>query len=247
MQIDQSERIRMERAHVHAWPALRTANIEGWLWRASGGGSQRANSVSTVDFTGNDPEAAIDAVEARYRAEGMTPRFQAFDETEPHDLQERLRRRGYRQTEATITLCKQPAPLPSGDVETRDHAWDGWRAVYLGQITENRREMNNRILDRIPQPAAFFAARLDRELAATALCVIDAGCAVVECVATDTPARRRGAARLVMQALEAWAAGQGCDALCLQVVESNGPALALYAGLGFQASARNSFWMPGNP
>ncbi|HET6607964.1 MAG TPA: GNAT family N-acetyltransferase [Rhodopila sp.] len=237
----------MERAHVRAWPALRTVNIEGWLWRASGGGSQRANSVSTVDFTGNDPEAAIDAVEARYRAEGMAPRFQTFDETEPHDLTERLRRRGYRQTEATITLCKRPEPLPGGDVETRDHGWDEWRTVYLGQITEDRREMNSRILDRVPQPAAFFAARLDMRLTATALCVIDAGCAVVECVATEATARRRGAGRLVMQALETWAATQGCDVLCLQVVESNAPAMALYTGLGFRRAARNAFWMPTAP
>lgn len=246
MQIDRSERIRMERAHVRAWPALRAEHIEGWRWRASGGGSQRANSVSTINFTGNDPEAAIDAVEERYRAEAITPRFQVFDETEPRDLPDRLRRRGYRQTEATITLCKRPALSAAGDVETRDHAWDGWRAVYLGQVTENRRVMNNRILDRIPEPAAFFAVRLDGALVATGLCVIDAGCAVVECVATEATARRRGSARIVMQALEAWAADQGCDVLCLQVVETNAPAIALYTGLGFRPAARNCFWVPGD-
>jgi GNAT superfamily N-acetyltransferase len=186
-------------------------------------------------------------VEARYRAEAMTPRFQVFDETEPHDLPDRLRRRGYRQTEATITLCKRPAPSAVGDVEIRDHAWDAWRAVYLSQITETRRETNNRILNRIPLPAAFFGARLDMGLAATALCVIDTGCAVVECVATEASARRRGAARIAMQALETWAAQQGCDVLCLQVVETNAPALALYTGLGFRPVARNCFWMADRP
>src|SRR3978361_2015412 len=66
MQIKRDDRVRMERAHVLAWPALSTANIDGWLWRSSGGGSQRANSVSTVDFTGNNLDHAIDAVERRY-------------------------------------------------------------------------------------------------------------------------------------------------------------------------------------
>src|SRR3569623_760018 len=42
----------IERLHVRAWPALETANIDGWLWRRSGGGSNRANSVATVRFTG---------------------------------------------------------------------------------------------------------------------------------------------------------------------------------------------------
>jgi hypothetical protein len=50
--IGRDDRVHMERAHVFAWPALRTAVIDGWLWRASGGGSQRANSVSTIDFHG---------------------------------------------------------------------------------------------------------------------------------------------------------------------------------------------------
>ncbi|HVY15894.1 MAG TPA: GNAT family N-acetyltransferase [Rhodopila sp.] len=238
----------MERAHVRAWPALRTAVIEGWLWRASGGGSQRANSVSTIDFIGNDPEAAIDAVEARYRAEGMVPRFQLFDESEPRDLSERLRRRGYRQTEATVTLFKRPitAPIvaPVGDIEARDHPWDAWRSVYLGEITESRRAINTLILDGIQPPARFFGARLDGRLAATALCVIEGGCAVVECVATASSARRRGAGRMVMQALENWAAEQRADWLGLQVVATNAPALGLYEGLGFQPGAHNTFWMP---
>lgn len=243
-QIGRLERVRMERAHVCAWPALRSERIAGWLWRASGGGSQRANSVSTVDFIGNEPEKAIDAVEARYRAGAMTPRFQTYDETNPPDLPERLQRRGYRCTETTVTLCKRPVRSQPVEVDMRDHAWEGWRTVYLGQITENRRAINALILDHIPQPAQFFAARLDGCLAATALCVIDAGCAVVECVATNHTLRRRGAARIVMQALESWAAGQGADLLALQVVETNTPAMRLYEGLGFRQAARNHFWMP---
>jgi hypothetical protein len=71
MQVTYRDRVRMERAHVRAWPALHTAAIDGWHWRSSGGGSQRANSVSTIDFAGNDVNAAIEAVEARYRALGM--------------------------------------------------------------------------------------------------------------------------------------------------------------------------------
>src|SRR5690606_8256407 len=44
-----SERERLlaiEGAAVRAWPAGETREVDGWLWRYSGGGSQRANSVS---------------------------------------------------------------------------------------------------------------------------------------------------------------------------------------------------------
>ncbi len=83
----------MERAHVLAWPALKSAVIGGWLWRASGGGSQRANSVSTIDFHGTDLNAAIDCVESRYQALGQPARFQTFDETSPGGLEKTLRDR----------------------------------------------------------------------------------------------------------------------------------------------------------
>ncbi|HVZ09233.1 GNAT family N-acetyltransferase [Rhodopila sp.] len=234
----------MERAHVRAWPALETARIEGWLWRASGGGSQRANSVSTVDFTGIDPAAAIDAVEARYRALGTVARFHTFDDTQPPGLAALLEQRGYQPTEGTITLFKRPMPGPApSDIEQRDTPWPGWIDTYTGEITPNRREVNTRILAAIPAPRMFFGHCRDGHIVATALCVIDAGCAVVECVATRAGFRRQGAANRVMRALETWAAAQGADLLGLQVVSTNIPARTLYENLGFRAGASNRFWV----
>jgi N-acetylglutamate synthase len=244
MDDDRVNRIRMERAHVRAWPALEATVVDGWLLRISGGGSQRANSVSTVDFRGADVQASIDTVESRYRAAGMAARFQTFDETAPADLTAHLRQLGYRESETTITLTKRPvARTIPADVQIRDYGGDDWRAIYLGQITEDRRIINARILDQIPQPAAFFTTSLNGSPVATALCVIDAGCAVVECVATAMAARRRGAGRQVMLALESWAAAQGADQMGLQVVQSNDPAVTLYKGLGFEQTATNRFWM----
>jgi len=237
----------MELAHVRAWPAIHTDRIDGWLWRLSGGGSQRANSVSTITFSGDSLDAAIDRVEAKYAAAGVAPRFHTFNDTMPSGLADRLMARGYKQTETTVTMVKRPASQAAEPmVERRDHAWDAWRAVYLAQITENRRLINARILDTIPAPAVFFAKHLDGQVAATALCSIDAGCAVVECVATLQAARRRGAARDVMRCLETWAADQGADTLGLQVVKNNTPAMRLYEGLGFVPSATNHFWVGGH-
>jgi hypothetical protein len=85
--ITHDEIVRMERCHVKAWPAFETSEIQGWHWRYSGGGSQRANSVSTVAFIGTDLEAAITEAENLYRAKGAVARFQTFDLTQPADLE----------------------------------------------------------------------------------------------------------------------------------------------------------------
>src|SRR5579863_7492066 len=84
---------RLERLHVRAWPASETARIDGWLWRWSGGGSQRANSVSTIDFTGRDLAAALDRVEALYRTKGSPVRLHTFELTRPAELPRLLRAR----------------------------------------------------------------------------------------------------------------------------------------------------------
>jgi ribosomal protein S18 acetylase RimI-like enzyme len=239
MEISRNDRVRMERAHVLAWPALRTERIDGWLWRSSGGGSQRANSVSTVDFTGGDADAAIDDVEARYRAVGAPARFQTFDETAPAGLADRLRQRGYQESELTVTMFRrnEAVAAPEG-VERREQVWPAWGKVYFGAITENRRVVNAKILNGVPASRAFFGYRG----IATALGVVESGCAVVECVATRADARRRGSARAVMTALLARAGEQDADLVGLQVVSENTAAVRLYETLGFVAGAANRFW-----
>jgi GNAT superfamily N-acetyltransferase len=243
MEISREDRVRMERAHVAAWPALNQAVVDGWLWRSSGGGSQRANSVSTIDFTGTDPEASIAQVESRYLAAGAPALFQTFDETSPPGLDNLLRERGYKPGEATTTMFKRiEAGNANSDVEVRDRAWSEWRDVYLGQITENRRATNAIILDHITGPRAFFGGRLEGRVVSTALCVVRFRCAVIECVATHPDIRRKGAARSVMAALERWAGKQPVDWIGLQVVTGNVPAVTLYQRLGFVAGATNNFW-----
>src|SRR5437660_2414899 len=105
MQITADGLRRIERLHVRAWPAFETADIDGWLWRYSGGGSQRANSVSALAFQGADADAAIAEAEARYRARGASPLFQVCHVNAPGDLDERLQRRGYRLQEPCTALA----------------------------------------------------------------------------------------------------------------------------------------------
>jgi GNAT superfamily N-acetyltransferase len=235
---------RMERLHVRAWPAFETASVDGWLWRYSGGGSQRANSVSTIDFDGSDPIATLNEIERRYHEKGAPARVHTFDAGAPTGLDTILAARGYTAGETTVTMFKRVQPVvPPDGVKQSEVADDDWRAVYLGAITENRRQVNAQILEAIPAPRAFFSYRRGGRVISTALSVVGYGCAVVECVATCRDARRQGGAAAVLRALEDWACRQGADLLGLQVVATNHPALALYEGLGFAVGTSNRFWI----
>jgi hypothetical protein len=64
---DRDGLIGIEHAAVRAWPAGETRDVDGWLWRFSGGGSQRANSVSALEYRGDDVERSIDTIENLYR------------------------------------------------------------------------------------------------------------------------------------------------------------------------------------
>jgi GNAT superfamily N-acetyltransferase len=243
MQIAVDDLRRIERLHVRAWPAFETANIHGWLWRYSGGGSQRANSVSTVDFAGADPALALDEVEARYRARNAIVRVHTYDFSAPAGIVDLLTERGYGAGETTLTMVKAVGTAnPPADVEVAAAANAQWREVYLGAISESRRSVNERILGAVPQPCGFFSCRRDGKVISTGLCVADGDFAVVECMATREEARRQGGAEAVLHSIEAWAAERGAKALALQAVDVNAPAITLYARFGFAPVATNRFW-----
>jgi N-acetylglutamate synthase len=235
--VSRNELLAIERAAVTAWPALETADINGWLWRYSGGGSQRANSVSPLHFEGSDVDGAIAAVEARYRARGAASMFQICDVNVPGDLDQRLEQRGYRLQEPCTCLAKRIDPAAGAridaNVEFAQAPGEDWLSVYLAGITVSRRSLAPKILARVPAPRAFLLFRDQGEPLASALCVVAEGVAIAECVSTRADRRRAGAGSRIMGALEAWGRRHAASIAALQAVAANVAAQRLYAKLAY--------------
>ena len=238
--MDRDILLRIEEAGVHAWPALETAPLQGWLWRYSDGGSQRANSVSTLAFTGRDVDAAIADAEQRYAMRGRGTMFQVSTVAAPSDLDQRLATRGYRISDPCITLAKTISSdvLKPDGVEYFATATPEWFDCYASVITPERRRVAPQILARIQKMSAFCGYRRDGQIIATALAVAHRDVVIAECVATLAEARGTGAARAVMSGLEAWGAQQGCTVAALQALANNAPAQALYKALGYAECGR---------
>jgi N-acetylglutamate synthase len=115
--------------------------------------------------------------------------------------------------------------------------------IYMTAITTSRRAVNRQILQRIPDPRAFFSVRSAGRVISVALGVVHGGHAVAECVATREDARGQRGADTAMRALMLWAVSLGAHTIGLQVVEQNQPAIALYRRLGFQVACTNRFWI----
>ena len=237
---------RVERAGFSAWPSLESTNVDGWVWRYSGGGFGRSNSVFTLDFDGADVEAAIDRIELYYRYRGRRARFRLSDVTEPPGLQARLMARGYHGDNGAIIMAKA--------VDRRKHELDGvewtafpspnWLRIYLSVLDEPRKRTVADLLAAVPMPRAFASMRKRGLTFSSGLGTIEDGIASIECIATREETRGRGGARAILGGLETWAREEGAHTLHLGVADDNATAIRLYQKFGFAEVGRYTYWVP---
>jgi GNAT superfamily N-acetyltransferase len=226
----------IERAAVRGWPAVEASPIDGWLARASSGGSVRANSVSALDYTGVDLDRSLERVAAFYRERGAVPRFTMTDVSAPAGLDAELAARGWERHGEHVTMASAVGAIeavPGMTVVAHLAPSPEWYRVYLEGLTENRRHVAPRIVGRVPEPRMFFSGIRDGKVIASGLSVLDGAVASVQCMATLASARRTGAARAVLAAIEAYARQGGARHLYLQADAENVAAITLYASVGF--------------
>ncbi|MCX9193720.1 N-acetyltransferase [Carbonactinospora thermoautotrophica] len=222
----------LEAIAARAWPALETEPLGEWWLRASQGFTGRGNSVLPLGDPGLPLDEAVDRVVAWYRARDLRPRFQVVVDS---PLDQELAARGW-VGEAPVLVLTAPVRAVLGALGASDPAAvrlstripDGWLDVFRGGSAPA--EVAAAILG--APPLVRFAS-VGEPPYAIGRAVVEGRWVGIFGVEVRPELRRRGLARAVLRALLEWGEQAGADTAYLQVEESNEPALALYAALGF--------------
>lgn len=228
------------------WGYLETERIDGWELRAGAGFAHRANSVWPLGPLTRELPAALASISEWYAARELPALVQAAVGSEldalltAHGCQDGTSG-ALRQVADVAEARAYLAPLdyPNAPISTADRPQDRWLRLYrAGALPPQAKEI-------LGAGERYCYATVYDETSGEPLAIGRAvlagpsnswvGLAGIE---TAPAARRRGLARLIIKTLLDWAAGQGARHTMLEVAEGNEPALALYAGMGFETEHR---------
>jgi ribosomal protein S18 acetylase RimI-like enzyme len=209
-----------EHAAALAWPGTERQWLDGWLLRAAGGHTHRANSAVPLGV-----EAGTDTVPAIvdwYAQRGQTPWLSVPDRLLrlPNGVPPHL--------ETVVMVRDLPAGQPDATVALASRPDAQWLALYQRQVPVD-------VLTAVVDGDVVFATRGDEAVGRAAVTAAPDGTrwAGMSAVRVADGRRREGHARALCLALMAWAGQRGAHRCYVQVLVDNEPAIALYEQLGF--------------
>ncbi len=234
------ELFEAETGFLDAWPALESRWDGAWVWRFARGYTKRANAIQCQDPADDaDAEARLLRLAALSRDAGIAPVFRQTPLAGPGVIAA-LDRLGWTAFEKSRILFLDA--LTSGhEVGHRvalslraGPAWLGPQCRLQNYDAATRRTLAD-IISRMPDSATGLTVfDRDNSAVASALAVAVGGLAMFTNVVTAPDRRGRGLGKSVMAAALDVMAEAGAKRAAIHVMFGNGPAEALYAGLGFR-------------
>ncbi len=235
--------LALERAAAAGWPGLEQHRIGGWLLRAGGGFTGRANSALALGDPGMPVGDALTAVEEWYAERGLPGQFQV-----PLPAGRRLDRvlaeRGYTVhsaahvlvgTVAALAATSQRGAASQGSdllaVRLDTAPDDAWLARYHyrgGALPPQA----SAVLRAVDGTVVFASARRGESTLAICRGAVAHGWLGVTALEVAPEAQRQGLGTLLLRGIADWAAGQGAARAYLQVATDNATAAAFYDRLG---------------
>jgi N-acetylglutamate synthase len=228
-----ADELALQRVAAAGLRADQTGELGGWLLRANGGFTSRANSVAPLAQLRLPLDDALTRVRAWYAERGLPAQIQVPLEAR-RLLDAELGERGWSaHGQAALLVTQVPAHAAADPAATvrfaaaPDNAWLG-----LYRRHDANAYLAGPLLARHPT-VTFASVVLDGRPVAVARGCVDDGWLGISAVEVDPDHRRAGHAATMMRALTAWGAQHGARRAYVQVAADNTAALALYAGLGY--------------
>ncbi|MGR3501801.1 GNAT family N-acetyltransferase [Pseudaestuariivita sp.] len=203
------------------WPALSKREEDGFFLRDGDGGGQRVSAATLA-------QAALPTLQG---APGLIM-VRAGEDA----LDEALECEGYRVKDLTRLYTCRPELLTDVPIP-RVTTFCIWEPLQImrdiwaeGGIGPSR----VRVMERAAGPKTGILGRIDDQPAAAAFVAMHEGIAMLHALEVRPAHRRKGLAQWMMRQAAIWAETQEAHTLAILVTEANGPANALYAGLGMR-------------
>jgi GNAT superfamily N-acetyltransferase len=240
-----SEMLAIEQRALGAWPALESETADGWMLRAAGGWTKRANSANALAPSGRFEEVKRKA-EAFYAGRGLPAIFR-ITPLAPAGADAALAAAGYTLFDPSLVMTM---PLVAGLGDDRVRIEHVPRVKWLHAFAEANglpaamRPIHDAIVRAIAMPAAFATCEEKGRPVAFGLGVIEAGMIGLFDIVTIPGERRRGHGRAVTGALLDWGRRAGASASYIQVRGENDVARRLYERLGYAQAYAYHYRMP---
>jgi N-acetylglutamate synthase len=214
-----------EHAAALAWPGTERQWLDGWLLRAAGGHTHRANSAVPLGIEAGTN--SVPAIVDWYTQRGLTPWLSVPDRLVilPRGVPPHL--------ETVVMVRDLPMGHPDAMVALAPRPDATWLAIYERRVPVD-------VLTAVVDGDVVFATRHDAAVGRAAITEAPDGTrwAGMSAVRVADTRRREGHARTLCIALMAWATDRGAHRCYVQVLADNAPAIALYEQLGFTTQHR---------
>lgn len=246
----------LERAALHAWPALQQLDSDGWVIRFANGYTKRANSVNPLGHSTLNVQEKIGRCEQLYAGRGLPCIFRLTPFASPPGLDRALEERGYAVLDPSLVLHMdlpgRTFDLAAG-LELSTHPLDDWLRLFCelsGQPLAEHHTHRAMLALRpsgVGQPFERLFASLARADGAVAcgVGVLEGSCFGLFDLVTAPQHRNQGWGTALVSAMLRWAQERGAIHAYLQVVQHNAPARRLYAKVGFEEAYPYWYRVPG--
>ncbi len=227
------------------WPGLERERLGGWVLRAGGGFTGRANSALPLGDPGAPVPDAVDHVERFYRERDLPPKVSVPFSLDPAtrsdpapEVDAELDRRGWSRFDRTLVLVADlrrppppPAPATGDAADLSPEPDEDWLRLY--RYRGGALPAAARAVLLAAEHQEFLVLRRDGRAIGCGRVAVARGWAGVTAMQVEESVRRQGVGTLVLSHLLARGREQGARWGYLQVSADNAPALSLYAATGF--------------